>query len=266
MQFRRPLIRAVTVTTVVTVLVVAGGRAGVGPLAAVTPPDQVTEPREMLARAVQSLIDADSVHIQASLSGHVRGDMLGRPGFEIFVNGTTLAMDLRPHDAKTRSHFVSPSLGIAADAVTVWDSLYTRSVANGPWAKSSLGAAVGAAGIDANPLTIVDRLRTWLDTSGVPSPTVHDVPCAGESGRCHEITLQAGTAPAAILGRLFPAGAVDAVGPAKTTVTVQVDVATLRPAHLVVTVANADGTVSLLLTADVSAWDAPVVIEEPPAG
>ena len=266
MQFRRPLIRAVTVTAVVTVLVVAGGQAGVGPLAAITPPDQVTEPREMLARAVQSVIDADSLHVQASLSGHAPGAVFGRPGAPVTLDGTTVAMDLRPHDAKTRTHLVSPALGLAGDAMTVWDSLYTRSDGTGPWTKSSLGAAVGGAGIDANPLTLVDRLRTWLQTPGVPAPTVRDVPCSGESGRCHEITLEAGTVPASVLGRLLPAGGAAAVGPAETTLTVLVDVATLRPAHVEMTVENADGTVSLELKADASAWDAPMVIEEPPAG
>jgi hypothetical protein len=212
------------------------------------------------------VIDADSLHVEASLSGHAPGAVFGRPDASITLDGTTLVMDLRPHDARTRAHLVSPPLGIAGDAVTVWDSLYTRPGGTERWTKSSLGAAVGGAGIDANPLTIVDRLRTWLTTSGVPLPTVHDVACAGESGRCHEITLEAGSAPAVILERLLPAGAAAAIGPATTTIRVQVDDATLRPAHLEMAVANADGTVSLLVTADSSAWDAPVVIEEPPAG
>ena len=118
--------------------------------------------------------------------------------------------------------------------------------------------------MDFNPLTMVDRLRTWLARPGAPTPVTTDFPCAAPSGRCHEVRLAAGSTPGELLLRLFPAGDAASVGPTTTDVVLQTDAMTLRPARLVLDVRSADGSLSVTVTLDASAWDAPSVIADPP--
>jgi hypothetical protein len=266
MPGKEPLIRVAVGVALVSVLLGVGGARGVGPLAHVTPADQVKDPKEMIARSFQAVLDANSVHLEARLDGHGPGALFGRADASVVVDGTRASVDARPQDARTRAHLASPAFGITLDTVTVWDSVYSRSSAADPWTKGSAGAAAATAGLDANPLTLVDRLRAWLDTTGMAAPTVKDVACAAPSGICREIHLDAGTEPARILVALHPGGQTDIGGPARTTLTLLADAATLRPVHVELAIQGSDGTLSLLLVVDASAWDQPSVIDEPSAG
>ncbi len=265
MSFRRPILRVAGVSAVVAVLLAVGGANGVGPLAHVTPPDQVTDPREMLARSLQSVIDASSAHLDVAVRGRAPGALLGRAEPSVTLDGTEVVVDVRPQDARSHVMVTSPAFGVVLEAETLWDTLAYRN-AGGPWTRASLGSVVGGSGIDANPLTLVDRLRAWLAAPGAPKPTVTEVACASLSGRCHEIRVQAGPAPGEVLARLFPAGGAESVGPTTTDVVLQLDAQTLRPIHLELAVANADGSLAIEITADASGWDDPTVLPDPPAG
>jgi len=119
--------------------------------------------------------------------------------------------------------------------------------------------------VDVNPLTLVDRLRSYLASSG-RTPTTTDVACGSASGRCHEVRLDAGTDPAGVLAGMLPGAADGSLPPVSTVVTLRTDALTLRPASLLVTAASEDGTIDLRLTLDFGDWDGPVRIDEPPAG
>lgn len=265
MPGNKPLIRIAISVAVMGVLLLAGGAAGVGPFAAITPPDKVTDPKEMIARSLQATLDATSVHLEASLAGHAPGAAFDRPEASVTLDGTTVAGDIRSHDAKTRAHLVVPALGVNLDTVTVWDSAYYRTTDGGSWTKASVGGASAQAGVDINPLTLVDRLRSYLDTPGF-TPTVRDVACASASGQCHEVRLETGTDPARIVAQMLPGAHGTGVAGSSAVITLQTDVKTLRPAHLDVTVTNPDGSLSLHLVVDASGWDQDVTIAEPSAG
>ncbi len=180
------------------VLLGAGAVLGVGPLASATPPEKVTDPKEMLARSLQATLDASAVHFAGSVSGTIPGTLVDRSEPSIELDGTTLEIDIRPKDAKTRTHLASEPLEVELDTVTVWDGAWYRTDPDEPWQRASLGGASAEAGVDINPLTLVDRLRAYLATPG-SSATTRDVPCASGSGRCHEILLDAGSDPVTIL-------------------------------------------------------------------
>ncbi len=94
-----------------------------------------------------------------------------------------------------------------------------------------------------------------------------DVPCASESGTCRHIVLEAGTDPADLLGALLPDDNESALPEVTTTITLDADAQTLRPAHLELDMRSEDGTVDLKLALDAGRWDDPgIVIEEPPSG
>jgi hypothetical protein len=263
---RGPLLGAAALVAVLGILVVVGGVVGVGPLAATTPADQVTDPREMIARSLQSVLDANAVHLDATVTGTIPGALVGRPEQSMVLDGTTAQADLRPRDARTGTSLDSTPLGVALETVTVWDGAWYRTPPDGPWSRASLGGAAADAGVDANPLTLVDRLRAWLARPDL-DPTVTDVPCAGESGTCRRIVLEAGTDPAELLGALLPDNNESALPEVTTTITLDADARTLRPAHVELQMRSEDGSVDLRVVLDASRWDDPgIVIEEPPSG
>jgi hypothetical protein len=266
MALRGPLIGLAALLAVVGAAVVVGGVVGVGPLAATVPPDQVRDPREMLARSLQATLDANAVHLEATLDGTIPGALVGRDEAAVDLDGTVAEGDLRPHDAKTRARVRSASLGVDLEVVTVWDGAWYRTAPGEPWTRASLGSLTAGSGLDLNPLTIVDRVRSWLAAEN-RTPTVADVPCAGGSGTCRHLELDAGSGPASILAALLPDDGAAALPEVATTITLDADVATLRPAHLVVEMRSEDGSVDLRLVLDAGRWDDPgVVIEEPPSG
>jgi len=263
---RGPLMGVAVLVAVLGVLVVVGGVVGVGPLASTTPANEVTDPREMIARSLQSVLDANAVHLDATVSGTIPGALLDRPEERLVLDGTIAKVDLRPRDARTAASVDSPPLDVSLETVTVWDGAWYRTPPDGAWSRASLGGAAADAGVDANPLTLVDRLRAWLARPEL-DPTVTDVPCAGESGTCRHIVLDAGTDPADLLGALLPDDNESALPEVTTTITLDADTGTLRPAHLELVMRSEDGTVDLKLALDASRWDDPgIVVEEPPAG
>ena len=258
-----PLRGALALVVLLVVAAAAGRAIGVGPLAGTVPPDQVTDPREMIARSLQVTLDAASVHVDGTLAGTLPGALLERDETSVDLAGTALAADLRPRDARTQAHVASPALGIDLEAITVWTDAWSRSD-GGSWQKAPVGEATSGTGVDVNPLTLVDRLRSYLASSG-RVPEVTEVACASASGRCHEVRLDAGTDPAGVLTAMLP-GAVDgSLPPVSTVVTLQTDALTLRPASLLVEAGSPDGTIDLRLALAFGGWDGPVRIDEPPA-
>jgi hypothetical protein len=260
---KRRIWSGLAVVGVVVLAAVGAGKVfGVGPLAPVVPAAMVTDPKEMIARSLQATIDASAVHLDWSVSGTIPGSLVARPEPSITLDGTTLAVDIRPKDGKTKAHLASEALGVDLDTVTIWDGVWYRTAEDQPWARASLGDKSASAGVDINPLTLVDRLRSYLATPGV-SPTTHDVACASASGRCHEITIDAGSDPAMILALMLPHGQSDNLPPIDVVITLQTDVETLRPVHLVADAKSADGTIDIHTVIDAGHWDEDLVIEEP---
>jgi hypothetical protein len=261
---RGPSLGVAVLLAILGVGSLVGAVAGVGPLATAEPAEKVKDPEEMLARSLQSIIDADSVHLDAIVSGSLPGSLLERPEASVVLDGTRAAADVRPKDAKTHAHLESAPLGVDLDTITDWDAIWYRTDAQAPWTKASIGALSAGAGIDINPLTLVDRVRGYLARPDV-TPTLRDVACGSPSRRCRHIELDAGTEPSEILGLLLPPERRADLPAARTFVTLDADAATLRPVHLVVDVTSDDGSIDVHLAVDASHWDEDLVIEEPSA-
>jgi hypothetical protein len=253
------------VGAILSAFLVAGAVNGVGPLARVTPAAEVTDPREMLARSLQSVIDASSVHVVATLTGHVPSILPSSPDAPVVLDGTEAVLDLRPQDARSHVVFGSAGLGLQVEAITSWDTIAYRLNA-GDWTKASLASLATGTKVDANPLALVDRLRSWLAAPGAPALTETDVTCDAPSGQCRRVVLslagQAGDIPL----RAFPTASGATAGTTTTDVVLLTDAATLRPARLVVAVHNADGSLAVTAQADFTLWNWPSVIPDPPGG
>ena len=259
----RAVLRIAIVVTIVAAVLAAGAANGVGPLARVTPASAVTDPAEMLARSMQSVVDASSVHVAVSVTGQVPGALVGRSDATVVLDGTSAVLDLRPQDARSHLVFVSPNLGVAVEAITSWDTMASRFDA-GAWSKGSLASVVAGSGIDANPLTLVDRMRKWLASSGAPVPASTNVLCDAPSGQCRRVVVSLGREAGDVLLRAFPNGGAANIGATTTNVALLADAATLQPAHLVLVLRNAEGTLAVAIQADFSLWNWPLVIQDPP--
>ena len=61
----------ITVGVILLIVLGAGTVFGVGPLAPAVPADKVTDPKEMIARSLQSTLDASAVHFDGTVSGSI---------------------------------------------------------------------------------------------------------------------------------------------------------------------------------------------------
>jgi hypothetical protein len=259
-----PLRGAVALVVLLLIAAAAGGLVGVGPFAGEVPADQVTDPSEMMARSLQATLGAASVHLDGVVDGVLPGDLLKRPEAVVDLAGTTLSVDLRPRDARTQAQVRSPSLDVDLGTITVWTTAWYRDH-GGAWQQVPVGDATAGSGIDLNPLTLVDRVRSYLATTA-RKPVSRDVTCGSASGRCHEIRLDAGTDPAGVLTAMLPGATAGSLPAVSTVITLRTDSVTLRPAMLEIAAASTDGTIDLRLTLVFGAWDGPIRIDEPPAG
>jgi hypothetical protein len=247
---------------VVLVLAVGiGAFAGVGPLAGVTPASSVTDPREMAARALQAVIDADAVHLDMQVTGSLPATLVGLDDDLVDLEGTIADADIPPREAKTRLHLEVPAAAIDLDTVSSWDALWYRTAPGGTWTRGSIGEVASATGLDANPITLVDSLRAAL--ARLPVPDVDEIACGSESGTCRLVTIDAGTAAGDVVRRSVLAGSGVTLPPLFVTVSLQADAETLRPYQLDVDVLSLDGSADMRLGVEFSGWNEAVHIEEP---
>jgi hypothetical protein len=78
--------------------------------------------------------------------------------------------------------------------------------------------------------------------------------------------FDAGSDPGNLLVALLPDVNAAALPAVTTTVTLDTDAKTLRPALLALDMRSADGSVDVQVVIDTSKWDEQVQIEEPPQG
>jgi hypothetical protein len=251
---------------VLVAAVALGAVAGFGPLARAAPAAEVDDPREMLARGLQAVLDSTAVHLEGTVEGTLPGALLDRAGEPVRLDGTTLSADALPKDARTRAHVEIPALDVALDTTSEWDALWYRTAPEEPWLRATVGGLAAEAGVDVNPLTLVDRLRSYLARPDI-EPSVTDAACPNLPGPCRRIVVDAGNDPVALLGVMLPEATRAALPEVSTRVTVEAEVATLRPDRVVVEMASADGSLDLRLVLTASRWDDPsIVIEAPSPG
>jgi hypothetical protein len=260
----RALLRVGVILAIVAAVLTVGAANDVGPLAKVTPAAQVTDPGEMLARSLQAVIDASSVHVDATLAGQVPAVLLGRPAGVLRVDGTLATIDLRPQDARAQVQLSSPRLGLELEAITSWDTMAYRADA-GTWTTGSFASLGSELGIDANPLTLVHQLRAWLAAPGAPIPVASTVSCDATSGMCRRVSMILGPDVGTVLKRLLPPGGASTVGAITGDLVVVTDASTLEPVRLTVAIRNTDASLALTLRLDFSLWNRPTVIADPPS-
>ena len=248
------------------VLTLVGAPLGFGPLGRPVSAGEVSDPREMLARSVQAVLDAGSLQVDGEIEGVLSPGLVpGQPG-PVQLDGLTSTVRLVPPDAAMWGRISIPSLDATIEFTTSWDTLWYRESDAASWVRASVGGVATEAGVDANPLTLVDRVRAYLDRPDL-HPVVDDVTCPEVGGPCRRIVLETGDDPAALLDALLPDGGTRTTPAVASRVVVYADRSTLRPLQVVIEVRSTLRSVDVLTILRTSHWDDPsIVIEVPDTG
>jgi hypothetical protein len=218
----------------------------------------------MVARSLQAVMDADAVHVDLAAEGTLPGAVAGQAGEPLDLGGTAGEADIRPREVKTRLHLEVPAADIDLETFSSWDTLRYRTSPDGAWQQGSVAEVVAALGLDANPLTLVDSLRSSL--ARLPIPDLQDIPCGSPSGACRLLSVDASTTAGDVVrGSVLSATEVT-LPPLYVVVTLQADAATLRPHQLEIDVLSEDGSADMHIVVEFSGWNEAVPIEEPVTG
>ena len=257
MRNRGPL-PVIGAAIVIVLALVAGGTAlGFGPLAGTTPPSEVTDPRRCSRARLQATLDAQSVHLEGDAERHDpgrarRARRAGRQPRRLDGRGRPPAArreDLdHAHEPRARRRR-RRGLGLGRRLVP-------------HRAGRRLAARLARRDVGARQAWTSTRSRSssgCVPTSRrrASNPTLEEVACASASGRCHRVSVEAGRDPATIIRAMLPTDQAGTLPDVRTTVTLDTDALTLRPAHLVVDATSDDGTIVLHLELDAIAVGRP---------
>lgn len=218
----------------------------------------LTDPTEILTKAVQALQSVKTVHIEATVEGTVQLDLSGSgQAGDVALTGTKLAMDLDVEDKSATLRLEVPALlGMTVDAIVVGEDTYTRTSLTGDlYQKSSSGSDLPVDASD--PEQSLKDLKDWLKKPEVAPTKEADASCGSKT--CYQIKIDL---TAAELQSLIPEAS--DIGDAAIVLIVSVEKDTLRPVGLTLDVSAGDvGDLSVGMT--LSDWDKALDIAAPPA-
>lgn len=224
----------------------------------------VTAPDEILAGSLQALLDAETVHLSIEVSGSIPGGVVGADG-PIRLRGVGIEADVDLAAGRSGTLVDADGAdGPDLEVRTVWDRAWVGAVA-GPWTVTAVSEVLDVGAVDLNPLTLVERVRAYLaEHPETRLSRSRDLPCIG--GLCRVVTLDAGPEPVGLLAALLPAERAAHLPDADVTLTLQAQVATLRPVVAFLEVSGPAGEPILEAAIRFRNWNEPVTVEEPSPG
>lgn len=217
----------------------------------------LTDPKEILSKALEAVAAAKTVHVAADVSGTVSLDLTGSgQGAPLDLKGTSLSGDIDVVGKKLKGSLAVPALlGLTADLIVIGPDSWTKISLMGPrWQHATTPSGPEAAATD--PTKTIADLKAALDKLAVPPTKVADEKCGDKD--CYHLKLQLASADLGPLASAAPGISGDAA------VDIWVERGTNRPLKLVIAAsAGAQGTVTVTVT--LSNYDAAVAIDPPPA-
>lgn len=219
---------------------------------------QLSDPKEILVRSLETLQQTKSVHLVADVSGQFPLDPLGigssRP---LDFSGTRLEGDLDIAGKKARLSFSAPAFNLSGEVIQVGETSYLKvSLLGDKYVKSTTDEA-GVPAEVSDPQQAIADLRAALDELATPPEKLGDEKCGDAD--CYRVALRVAASELAELGALGGSSG----GPGDVRLEVWVRKSDLRPAKVALTAAAA-GQGSLSVTLTLSDFDRPVTIVEPP--
>jgi hypothetical protein len=245
--------RSVRLASLVAVVALVAGACG-----AATP--AISDPKEILTKAVEALQNAKSVHLLVTLDGQLVMDLTGSgSGGSVTLSGTKLEGDIDIEGGKVKATFAVPAiLGLTGEIIAVDDATYIKTSMTGElYQKSETGSNLPVDPGD--PDAMLNDLRAWLDEPEISPTKGDDADCGGK--QCYVVTIELTGAELAALASDSPDASIDPNATIALTFKVEKD--PVRLAELTADVAmGSQGTLSIVLS--LSKWDESVTIEAPP--
>jgi hypothetical protein len=242
----------------------------------------LTDPKEILARSLTALNDAQTFHLSGSLSGTLEADLTNSgTNSAIDLQGTSLTADADvPNERASLSISVPALFALKVDYLQIGSDTYSRnSLAGSSWTHTSEAAGAssppsavptprrigGASPTPAAPptpvasLDLVGQITAGLDNLPNPPTKGPDAACGLKT--CYTIVLNVplNSSDDTGLGLPLPSGA-----SASVALTLSIEQDTLLPVQAVAVInGGANGTFNLTL--NLSKFNAPVTISAPPA-
>ncbi len=227
----------------------------------------LTDPKEILTKAVENVQAAKSVHFRADVSGNLSLGGTGSAsasGAGLDLAGTTIEGDIDIAGGNAKATISAPGLfGLTGDAIVIGPDTYLRLSLLGDKYQKSTNAAADPLGALSDPKKTIADLRTALDALPTPPVKQPDEKCGDKD--CYRVTIpvpntDVGGALGGALGGGSAAPSVSGSGTADVWVTKD----DLRPAKLAIS-ADGGSQGNLTVTIEFTSWDAPVSIAAPPA-
>lgn len=214
----------------------------------------LTDPNEILTKAIAAMQNAKSVHLEATVDGTFKADLTGTgTASELNLAGTSLKGDL---DLAAKNAHVTAAvpafLGLTADIIIVGTDTFTKVSLSGDKYTKSATASTDPT----DPTVALKEVETFLKRPEVKPVKKDDASCG--SKKCYQVELNLS---ADDLKALIPDQ--DLQG-ASIVATILIEKETLYPASATVTIAAAAfGEVNVTIT--MSDWNKSVTITAPPA-
>ena len=244
MHRRRAAVISTTMVVIALFVAACGGNSG----------PALTDPGEILTKALAAMQNAKSVHLEATVDGTVKADLTGAgTARELNIGGTNLTGDL---DLAAKNAHVSAAvpalLGLTADVIIVGPDTFTKVSLSGDKYKKSTTSATDPT----DPTVALKEVEAFLKRPEVKPVKKDDTDCGPK--KCYRIEL---TLSAEDLKALIPDQ--DLRG-ASIVATILIERDTLYPTSAIVTISAATFG-ELKATITLSNWDKSVTITAPPA-
>lgn len=219
----------------------------------------LTDPTEILTKAIQALQDARTVHLAATIDGSFTMDLTGQGGGAVELTGTTLTGDLDIENTRARVTFAVPALlGLSGEVIAVDGASFVKTSLTGEKYQKSEGT--DALPLDpSDPDATITEIKSFLAKPEVSPTKGDDVDCDGK--KCYSVTIELTAAELAALMTPDPEASADPNTAMNVTVLVEKDSLKLHKVTASVA-AGTTGNVTVILT--FTDWDKAVTIEAPP--
>jgi hypothetical protein len=223
----------------------------------------LTDPKEIVTAALRTSEGAKSVHVEATLDGHVNADLsgTGASGANIPLTGTTASADV--DIAAGNAHATFSALGLAGELIQIGDTSYYKTPLTGDQYQTQKAGDL----LPVNPgdtKSLVDKVGDLLSKDGVNPVKGDDVACG--STQCYTVKLELSSDQLNALdgGEPMPSGLPINLSAASVSLTIRVEKDSNRLAGIAATIAMGDQG-SLSINVAFSKWDEPVSVSAPPA-